>query len=79
MAVDAGSGTGQHGPWLCYLYFSDIARLPVVTVSILGYLEPMSAVFFAVLLLHERLSALELAGALLILAGAAVTERLRAE
>lgn len=65
---------------LCYLYFSDIARLPVVTVSILvGYLEPMSAVFFAVLLLHERLSALELAGALLILAGAAVTERLRAE
>ena len=63
----------------CYLYFSDIARLPVVTVSILGYLEPMSAVFFAVLLLHERLSALELAGALLILAGAAVTERLRAE
>ena len=31
------------------------------------------------LLLHERLSALELAGALLILAGAAVTERLRAE
>lgn len=63
----------------CYLHFSDIARLPVVTVSILGYLEPMSAVFFAVLLLHERLSALELAGALLILAGAAVTERLRAE
>ena len=63
----------------CYLYFSDIARLPVVTASILGYLEPMSAVFFAVLLLHERLSALELAGALLILAGAAVTERLRAE
>ena len=63
----------------CYLYFLDIACLPVVTASILGYLEPMSAVFFAVLLLHERLSALELAGALLILAGAAVTERLRAE
>lgn len=30
----------------CYLYFSETAKLPVTTVSILGYLEPLSAVFF---------------------------------
>ena len=67
--VDTGVG--------CYLYFSEIARLPVVTVSILGYLEPLSAVFFAVLLLHERLTACEVVGAVLILAGAAASERRR--
>ena len=57
----------------CYLYFSEIAKLPVATVSILGYLEPLSAVIFAVLLLHETLTSFEILGALLILIGAIPT------
>ena len=61
----------------CYLYFAEIARLPVETVSILGYLEPLSAVVFAVLLLHEHLSAYELLGAVLIACGAVISERVQ--
>lgn len=57
----------------CYLYFSDVSKLPVANVSILGYLEPLSAVIFAVLLLHESLSLPEMIGAVLILGGAIVT------
>lgn len=30
----------------CYLYFSSIGKLPVQSVSILGYLEPLSALIF---------------------------------
>lgn len=57
----------------CYLYFSDVSKLPVANVSILGYLEPLSAVIFAVILLHEELSLPEIIGAVLILGGAIVT------
>ena len=58
----------------CYLYFSDLANLPIISVSILGYLEPLSAVIFAVILLGERLSVPEIAGAILILSGALLSE-----
>lgn len=58
----------------CYLYFSDIAKLPVTVVSILGYLEPLSAVIFVIILLHESLSLSELIGAILILSGAIFSE-----
>lgn len=58
----------------CYLYFSEISKLPVTTVSILGYLEPLSAVVFAMLLLGETLSVFELIGGGMILAGAVVSE-----
>lgn len=58
----------------CWLYFSEIAALPVITVSILGYLEPLSAVFFAVILLGESMTAWEWTGAVLILGSAAVSD-----
>lgn len=58
----------------CYLYFSETAKLPVTTVSILGYLEPLSAVFFAMILLHEALSLPEIIGAVMILGGAIISE-----
>ena len=35
----------------CYLYFSSIQQLPVQTVAVCGYLEPLSAVGFSVVLL----------------------------
>jgi len=46
----------------CYFYFSSIGSLPVQTVAILGYLEPLSALLFSAAILGESLSALQLAG-----------------
>jgi len=54
----------------CYLYFSSIDALPVQTVAICGYLEPMSAVVFSVLLLGESMTLLQTIGAILIIGGA---------
>lgn len=54
----------------CYLYFSSICRLPVQTVAICGYLEPLSAVLLAVVFLHETMFPLQILGALLIVLGA---------
>lgn len=58
----------------CYLYFSSIGHLPVQTVSILGYLELLSAVVFSVLFLNEALQPLQILGAALILGGAVFGE-----
>ncbi len=54
----------------CLLYFSTITHLSAQTVSIWGYLEPLSAVVFAALVLGERMTSLEMLGAVLIFAGA---------
>ncbi|MEG6521040.1 DMT family transporter [Desulfotomaculum sp. 1211_IL3151] len=61
----------------CYLYFSSIGELPVQTVSICGYLEPLSALIFSAAILGEMLSPLQIAGAVLILGGAAFGELFR--
>jgi drug/metabolite transporter (DMT)-like permease len=61
----------------CYFYFSSIGGLPVQTVAILGYLEPLSALFFSAAFLGESLSFLQLVGAVLILGGAAFGELFR--
>lgn len=61
----------------CYLYFSAIGRLPVQTVSVMGYLEPVSAVVFAAILLREPLQLSKGLGAVLIIGGAAMAERFR--
>jgi len=61
----------------CYFYFSSIGHLPVQTVAILGYLEPLSALFFSAAFLGETLSFLQLIGAVLILGGAAFGELFR--
>lgn len=58
----------------CFLYFSSIGRLPVQTVAVCGYLEPLSAVVLATLILGEPMSAVQLAGAVLIVGGAAFCE-----
>ena len=54
----------------CYFYFSSIGKLPVQTVAICGYLEPLSAVLFSVIFLKETMSKGQIAGAVLILGGA---------
>ena len=53
----------------CYFYFSSIGKLPVQTVAICGYLEPLSAVLFSVIFLKETMSKGQIAGAVLILGG----------
>lgn len=63
-AVNTGIG--------CYLYFSSIGRLDVQTVAVWGYLEPLSAVVFSVLLLGEVLVPVQIFGAVLLLGGAAL-------
>ena len=61
----------------CYFYFSSIGDLPVQTVAIGGYLEPLSALFFSAVFLGEALGFAQIVGAVLILGGAAFGELLR--
>lgn len=60
----------------CYLYFSAIGKLPVQSTAILGYLEPLSAVFFSVVFLREILLPAQIVGGILIIGGAASAELL---
>jgi len=61
----------------CYLYFSSIGSLSVQTVSILGALEPLSALIFSAAILGEKLSPIQMIGAVLIIGGAAIGELYR--
>ena len=58
----------------CYMYFSSIGKLPVQTVAVCGYLEPLCAVVFSVMFLGEAMSLPEIFGAALILGGAVFSE-----
>ncbi len=58
----------------CYFYFSSIGNLPVQTVAICGYLEPLSAVLFSVLLLQETMLPMQILGAVMILGGSVLGE-----
>lgn len=55
----------------CYLYFSTIANLPVQSVAILGYLEPLCAILLSFFLLGESMTFVQSLGAVLIIGGAA--------
>lgn len=54
----------------CYLYFSSMQKLPGQTVALCCYLDPLSALIVSVLFLNERLTAIQIIGAILILGGA---------
>jgi drug/metabolite transporter (DMT)-like permease len=54
------------------LYFNGLKKVKAQSASILGLIEPISAVFFAVLILGEQISTLEIIGGALILIGAAL-------
>lgn len=58
----------------CYLYFSSIGSLPVQSVAVCGYIEPLCAVALSALLLGERMSAVQFCGAALIIGGAVFAE-----
>lgn len=57
-----------------YLYFSPIDYLPVQSVAIIGYSEPLSAVIFSVLFLGEKLLPLYIIGGICIIGGALLAE-----
>lgn len=54
----------------CFFYLSSIGFLPVQSVSICGYLEPLSAVIFSFLFLKETMRPMQMIGAVLIISGA---------
>jgi drug/metabolite transporter (DMT)-like permease len=54
------------------LYFNGLKKVKASNASILGLLEPLSAVILAVLILHEILTGIVLLGGALILTGAAL-------
>lgn len=58
----------------CLLYFGAVVKLPVQTVAVVGYLEPLSAVVFSVALLSEAVTPVRLMGAALIIGGALFCE-----
>lgn len=61
----------------CYLYFSPLAKLPVQTVAVCGYLEPLSAVVFASILLGEKMTIVQIIGAVCIIGGAMIGELIK--
>ena len=61
------------------MYFSGMGSLPVQTVAILGYLEPVVSVLCSALFLREAMGVAGWIGAALILGAAAVSELLPPE
>ena len=59
------------------LYFSGMGSLPVQTVAILGYLEPVVSVLCSALFLREHMGIAGWAGAVLILGAALVSESMK--
>jgi RarD protein len=57
------------------LYFQGLRTVKVQHVGVLGYLDPVSAVLFAYVFLHELPTAASLAGGALVLAGSALLLR----
>lgn len=57
-----------------FWYFSAIGILPVREVSVMGYLEPLSALIFSAVFLHEKMTHVQMLGAALILSGTAAVE-----
>jgi drug/metabolite transporter (DMT)-like permease len=56
------------------MYFSALKELPAQTSSILSYIDPVSAIIFANIFLHESLSIFGTVGAVLILGSMLVSE-----
>ena len=52
------------------LYFTGLQKLSGQSVALLSYLDPVSALFFSALLLHETMTPAQVVGAVLIIGGA---------
>lgn len=58
----------------CYLYFDSLGKIPVQTVSICGYLEPLTAILFSMFFLHETMTLSQILGGCFIIGGAFFAE-----
>lgn len=56
------------------MYFGAVKKLPAQTLAVLSYIDPMSALFFAAVLLQEQMTMIQLCGAACILGGAFLSE-----
>ena len=56
------------------LYFSGLQKLPGQSVALISYVDPVSALFFSALFLHEKLTLIQVVGAVLIIGGAMLGE-----
>ena len=56
------------------LYFGSMDGMKMQTVAVLSYIDPVSALVFSALLLGERMSFLSMAGAVMILGAAFISE-----
>ncbi len=59
------------------LYFSGLQKLPGQSVALISYVDPVSALIFSALLLGEKMTAIQLIGAVLIIGGAMLGELLK--
>ena len=53
-----------------FMYFSALQQLPAQTSSLISYIDPLTALIVSALFLGERLGAVQIVGAVLILGGA---------
>lgn len=56
------------------LYFTGLQKLPGQSVALISYVDPVSALLFSAVLLHETLTPIQLVGAVLIIGGAMLGE-----
>lgn len=63
-----------NGGLCCYWYFNSISKLPAQSVAVCDYLEPLSALVLSSLILGETLDSFQVAGAVLVFAGAIGSE-----
>lgn len=69
------AGIGFINTGLAYLlYFSGLQKLPGQSVALISYLDPVSALFFSAVLLHEAMTPIQMFGAVLIIGGAMLGE-----
>lgn len=60
-----------NGGLLNYVYFASLQQMRAQSVVLISYLEPFSTLVCSALFLHERLTMLQIIGAVLLLGGAA--------
>ncbi len=60
-----------------FLYFGFNKFIPAQTLAVCGYLEPLGAVVFSMILLRERFTLLQLLGGIMIIGGAVFAETYR--
>lgn len=58
----------------CFFYYSTIPKLPISTIAIFSYLDPVSAVIFSTIILGERLQLLQILGIIFIIGGVAFSQ-----